>query len=210
MPTVPSCTLSLYQRLFKRAFDLCAALAGIVLLAPVMMLTALAIRLEDGHPALFVQARVGRGNRLFSMYKFRSMQPQRCDDLGSRSTAHNDERLTRVGWFIRRTSIDELPQLFNVLRGEMSIVGPRPHALGSRVGSRLFWEIDRQYWHRHALKPGMTGLAQVRGLRGPTEREEDLTRRLASDLEYARGWSMWTDLWIVIRTIRVLIHPRAF
>lgn len=204
------CTLNLYQRLYKRAFDLCLALAGIILLAPVMLLAALAIRLEDGHPALFVQTRVGRGNRLFSMYKFRSMQPARCDKFGRRSTARNDERLTRIGRFIRRTSIDELPQLINVLRGEMSIVGPRPHALGSRVGSRLFWEIDRQYWHRHALKPGMTGLAQVRGFRGPTEREEDLTCRLASDLEYARRWSMLADLWIVIRTVRVLIHPRAF
>jgi len=92
----------------------------------------------------------------------------------------------------------------------MSIVGPRPHALGSQAGAKLFWEIDDQYWIRHALKPGLTGLAQVRGLRGATNAESDLIRRLGADLEYLNGWSLWRDVAIVVRTLRVLIHPKAF
>ena len=121
-----------------------------------------------------------------------------------------DQRVTRVGNFIRRTSLDELPQLFNVLRGEMSIVGPRPHALGSQAGDKLFWEVDDRYWERHALKPGLTGLAQIRGFRGATDREEDLAGRLESDLEYRDGWSLQRDIGIIFGTIRVLVHDRAF
>ena len=126
------------------------------------------------------------------------------------STSRDDDRVTRVGRLIRRTSIDELPQLINVLKGEMAIVGPRPHALGSQAGDKLFWEVDGRYWERHALKPGLTGLAQVRGLRGATDREEDLSARLEADLEYLDGWSLWRDLRIVFSTIRVLSHDRAF
>ena len=121
-----------------------------------------------------------------------------------------DDRVTRVGRFIRRTSLDELPQLFNVLTGDMSLVGPRPHALGSRAGGKLFWEIDSRYWHRHALKPGLTGLAQVRGHRGATENEKHLTDRLRADLEYLNEWSPWRDVLILLTTVKVMIHDRAF
>src|SRR3546814_5934722 len=114
-----------------------------------MLAVAIAIKLESRGSVFFRQERLGRGNRLFLVYKFRSMRVEKCDENGDRSTARDDDRITRVGQFIRRTSIDELPQLWNVLRGEMSLVGPRPHALGSRAGGALFWDVDRRYWYRH-------------------------------------------------------------
>lgn len=202
--------LGLRARALKRLFDIACAGLALFLLGPLLLLVALAILVEDGKPVLFVQPRVGRGNRLFPMLKFRSMHHADRDEAGSRSASPGDSRLTRVGCLIRRTSIDELPQLVNVLRGDMSLVGPRPHALGSQAGSRLFWEIDQRYWIRHALRPGLTGLAQVRGLRGATDREADLSRRLESDLEYLDGWSLWRDLRIIIATLRVLVHIRAY
>ncbi len=180
--------LGLRARAAKRLFDLILAGGGLILLSPLLLLAAIAILLEDGSPVLFVQRRVGRGNRFFNMLKFRSMRSAASDGAGELSTRRDDDRITRVGRLIRRTSIDELPQLFNVLRGEMSMVGPRPHALGSQAGEKLFWEVDDRYWERHALKPGLTGLAQIRGQRGATEREEDLAQRLESDLEYLDGW----------------------
>ncbi len=154
--------------------------------------------------------RVGLGNRIFHMYKFRSMFSENTDSLGDRSTRRGDDRVTRVGQFIRATSLDELPQLFNVLSGAMSIVGPRPHPLLSKAQDRLFWDIDQTYWHRHAMKPGLTGLAQVRGFRGATETELDLTNRLRADLEYLSGWTIWRDLMIIIATFKVVTHRNAF
>ncbi|ANY18878.1 UDP-glucose:undecaprenyl-phosphate glucose-1-phosphate transferase [Tsuneonella dongtanensis] len=202
--------LGLRQRVMKRVFDIVVATVALVVTAPIFLATAIAIKLEDGGPVLFVQRRLGRGNRFFDMLKFRSMQQTHSDFAGVRSAARDDDRVTRVGRFIRRTSIDELPQFINVLRGEMSVVGPRPHALGSQVGDKLFWEVDRQYWDRHTLKPGITGLAQIRGHRGATDEKRDLTDRLAADLEYIAGWSLWGDAWIVVRTLGVVAHPRAF
>jgi len=133
-----------------------------------------------------------------------------CDSDGNVSASKGDQRITRVGKFIRSTSIDELPQLFNVLLGDMSLVGPRPHAIGSQAGSKLFWEIDLRYWQRHSLKPGLSGLAQVRGFRGATEKEADLTDRLQSDLEYLEGWTILRDVKIIFLTLRVLVHDKAF
>lgn len=202
--------LALRARISKRIFDLAVASTALVLLAPLMMLVALLIKLEDGGPVLFVQRRLGRGNQFFDMFKFRSMRLEKLDHNGERSASREDDRVTRIGAFIRRTSLDELPQLFNVLAGDMSIVGPRAHALGSRANNKFFWEVDRQYWQRHSLKPGLTGLAQVRGHRGATEVEKDLTDRLQSDLEYIDGWSLRRDIEIVLRTARVLIHDNAF
>ena len=144
------------------------------------------------------------------MVKFRSMKVEGSDHAGNRSAARDDDRVTAIGRFIRRTSIDELPQLYNVLVGDMSVVGPRPHALGSQAGAKLFWEVDGAYWSRHSLKPGLTGLAQIRGLRGATDAEADLTDRLGADLEYIRDWNIWRDAWIVVQTLRVLVHPRAY
>lgn len=202
--------LGLRQRALKRLFDTAIALAGLVVLLPVFLVTALAIKLTDGGPVFFVQRRLGRGNRFFDMVKFRSMRVDGSDHAGTRSAAREDDRVTRVGRFIRRTSIDELPQLINVLKGDMSVIGPRPHALGSQAGAKLFWEVDGAYWSRHSLKPGLTGLAQIRGLRGATDAEADLSNRLGADLEYIRDWSIWRDAWIVVQTLGVVVHPRAF
>ncbi|MBU2586914.1 MAG: sugar transferase [Alphaproteobacteria bacterium] len=202
--------LGLRNRILKRGFDVVAALAGLIALAPLMIVVAVLIKLEDGGPVLFIQRRLGRGNQFFDMLKFRSMREERRDPDGDRSTARDDERITRIGAFMRRTSIDELPQLINVLRGDMAIVGPRPHAIGSRANDKYFWEVDAAYWQRHSLKPGLTGLAQVRGHRGATEVEKDLTDRLQSDLEYIAGWSLLRDIVIVVRTMMVLRHDNAY
>lgn len=202
--------LGLRQRVMKRGFDCVVAIGAVIVLAPVMVLTAIAIKLEDGGPVLFVQPRLGRGNRFFDMLKFRSMRSEASDLDGNRSAARDDDRTTRTGRFIRRTSIDELPQLFNVIAGDMSIVGPRPHAIGSQAGTKLFWEVDGAYWNRHTLKPGVTGLAQIRGHRGATDEERHLVDRLDADLEYIADWSLWTDALIVLKTVGVVIHPRAF
>ncbi|MGN3975242.1 sugar transferase [Tsuneonella sp. SYSU-LHT278] len=202
--------LTLRERILKRALDLGIALAALALLAPLFGLVALAIKLDSRGPVFFRQPRIGRSNRRFDVLKFRSMRTANLDAEGSRSTGRDDDRVTRVGRVLRRTSLDELPQLVNVVRGEMSLVGPRPHALGSTAEDRLFWDIDRRYWQRGSVKPGITGLAQVRGYRGATERTDDLTRRLQADLEYVSNWSIWTDLVIIARTLRVLVHPNAY
>jgi lipopolysaccharide/colanic/teichoic acid biosynthesis glycosyltransferase len=202
--------LGMRQRVLKRGFDLVLSLLGLIALSPLMLLVALLIKLEDGGPVFFVQRRLGRGNRFFGMYKFRSMKVHKADSDGARSASRDDDRVTRVGRFIRRTSIDELPQLVNVLRGEMSMVGPRPHAIASQAGDKLFWRIDGSYWNRHSLKPGVTGLAQIRGYRGATEQEEDLQNRLNADLEYISNWSPWGDALIVLKTVGVLVHRKAF
>jgi lipopolysaccharide/colanic/teichoic acid biosynthesis glycosyltransferase len=202
--------LGLRSRALKRAFDVAAAGGALLLLSPLLLAVALAITLEDGGPVLFVQRRVGRGNRFFPIFKFRSMTVNDEGRDGRQSASKSDQRITRIGRLIRCSSIDELPQLLNVLRGDMSLVGPRPHAIGSQAGDTLFWEVDARYWERHALKPGLTGLAQIRGWRGATDREEDLAGRLNADLEYLNGWSLWRDVWIILSTFKVLMHDRAF
>lgn len=202
--------LAFRDRVAKRSLDLAISVPAILFLTPLMMLIAAAIKLDSRGPVFFTQQRVGRGNRLFQVFKFRSMRSDLCDIDGTTSASHNDHRITRVGRFIRATSIDELPQLFNILRGEMSFVGPRPHALGSLAGDQLFWEVDPRYTHRHACKPGLTGLAQVRGFRGATHRREDLINRLHADLEYMNGWKLSRDLAILVSTVKVVIHRNAF
>jgi polysaccharide biosynthesis protein PslA len=202
--------LGIRARMAKRLFDVVVAATALLLLSPILILAAMLIKAEDGGSVFFLQRRVGRSNRFFSIYKFRSMTENLAGVDGDQSASKADKRVTRVGSFIRKTSIDELPQLFNVLKGDMSLVGPRPHAIGSRAAEKLFWEIDSRYWQRHALKPGLTGLAQIRGYRGATEKEEHLSLRLASDLEYLHGWSLMRDVWIMAMTLKVLVHDRAF
>jgi lipopolysaccharide/colanic/teichoic acid biosynthesis glycosyltransferase len=202
--------LGMRARAMKRMLDVGASALALVVALPIVLVAAAAIKLEDGGPILFQQKRVGRRNQLFAIYKLRTMKVERTDGDGKRSASKGDDRVTRIGRFLRASSIDELPQLFNVLKGDMSLVGPRPHAIGSLAGDKLFWEVDQRYWQRHSLRPGLTGLAQVRGFRGATDREADLTSRLQADLEYITGWTIWRDLRILAATTRVLVHDRAF
>ena len=198
------------QRLIKRMFDLVVTLAVLPVFLVLLVVVAVAIKIDSPGPIFFKQDRIGLGNRRFKIYKFRSMRVDQCDTQGHQSTSRNDSRITRVGQFLRRTSLDEIPQLLNVLDGSMSLVGPRPHALGSRAEDELFWDIDARYWHRHSVQPGLTGLAQVRGFRGATEMKSDLENRLQSDLEYASNWSLLTDIKILVKTVGVLLHKNAY
>jgi exopolysaccharide biosynthesis polyprenyl glycosylphosphotransferase len=207
---VASARLTFPDRVLKRTLDITLVLCALPILMPLMLVVAMAVKLDSRGPVFFRQPRVGLGNRVLHIYKFRSMRVAQNDVMGSQSTGRSDSRITRVGSFIRRTSLDEVPQVLNVLTGDMSIVGPRPHPLECKAEDRLFWDIDGRYWHRHAVKPGMTGLAQIRGFRGATEKEADLTNRLQADLEYMSGWSIWRDVGIIVATFRVLVHRNAF
>lgn len=202
--------LNAFDSFSKRCFDLVVASGALLIMSPLLLTIALLIKIDSPGPVFFRQIRIGQGNRAFRMIKFRSMRIDVADHDASRLTTRRDPRVTRVGRFIRRTSIDELPQLLNVLAGTMSVVGPRPHALGAKAATKLYWEVDQRYWHRHAAKPGLTGLAQIRGFRGNTEQERDLTNRLHSDLEYLHGWSIWRDVMIIVRTFYVLTDKNAY
>ncbi len=180
----------------KRGLDILAALFLIVLLAPLLAAIALAIMVRDGVPVIYRQERYGRFGRVFSIYKFRTMI---VAEPGRRfvQVSAGDPRVTRLGAFLRRTSLDELPQLFNVLFGQMSLVGPRPHAVAMEE------DIIARYpraARRLDVRPGMTGLAQVRGLRGPTATPEQLRARLDADIAYVESWSLWRDITILLRT----------
>jgi exopolysaccharide biosynthesis polyprenyl glycosylphosphotransferase len=198
--------LSFGERALKRAFDLAIGVPLLALTGPWLLLFMLAIKLDSHGPAIFPQPRVGRNNRRFQCYKLRTMYEDMSDPQGSRSTARDDNRFTRIGKFLRRTSLDELPQLWNVIRGDMSLVGPRPHPLGAVAEGALFWDAVPDYWTRHAMRPGMTGLAQVRGLRGATIVRGDIEKRVAADLEYINSWSIWLDLKILLQTTRIVFH----
>lgn len=198
------------DRIIKRFFDIIVATVATIALSPILVAAAVAIKLTSPGPVIFKQPRIGRDARPFNIYKFRSMRTEASDRQADKLTARDDDRVTAVGSFLRRTSIDELPQLFNVLRGDMSVVGPRPHAAAAKAGDSLYWEVDHRYWERHCIKPGMTGLAQVRGHRGSTDDHQDLIDRLQSDLEYVTKWSIWRDLRIIVATIGVLVHHKAY
>lgn len=202
--------LDWFDRVIKRTFDVVLASSAVILFSPLLIIVSIAIKFDSQGPIIFKQTRIGRGNEMFKVFKFRSMRANLSDILGHRSATRDDDRITRIGRIIRSTSIDELPQLFNVIKGDMSIVGPRPHALGSRAAEKLFWEVDQRYWHRHAARPGLTGLAQVRGFRGATIEEKDLRNRLQADLEYVENWSIWRDIKIIFLTFRVILHRNAF
>jgi exopolysaccharide biosynthesis polyprenyl glycosylphosphotransferase len=202
--------LRFQERITKRVFDLVVGSSLLLLVAPLMLAIALAIKLTSDGPILFRQRRLGRANRQFEMLKFRSMYIDRCDPDGTCSALLEDDRVMPLGRLLRRTSLDELPQLINVLKGEMSLVGPRPHAIASTAENSLFWNIDGRYWHRGAVKPGITGLAQVRGYRGATRTTIDVMNRVNSDLEYLVHWSIWRDIKILVRTASVLAHQNAY
>lgn len=185
----------------KRTFDIIVAGAALLLLAPLFVLLIIAIKLDSPGPAFFRQIRFGYNNRPFTMLKFRTMHVNACDPSGARRTVRNDPRVTRLGRFLRRTSLDELPQLWNVLVGDMSLVGPRPHPVEMKVGDRYYHEVVEGYFARHRVRPGITGLAQVHGLRGEVDTIEKARARLAYDLEYVERWSFWLDLEILALTL---------
>jgi lipopolysaccharide/colanic/teichoic acid biosynthesis glycosyltransferase len=180
-----------------------------LLLSPVILLTALAIRLDSPGPIFFRQRRHGFNQEEIVVWKFRSMRHAAADATASRQVTSDDDRVTRVGRIIRSTSLDELPQLFNVLKGEMSLVGPRPHAIGMKTGETESALLVAEYAHRHRMKPGMTGWAAIKGSRGPLHSAHDVRRRVQLDVEYIERQSLWLDLWIMAVTLPVLLGDRA-
>lgn len=200
-----------WNRAAKRLEDLVVASLALVVASPVLLLTALAIKLESKGPILFKQPRAGFNNNLIEVWKFRSMYVDGTDLHASRQTSKDDPRVTRVGRFIRRTSIDELPQFWNVLQGSMSVVGPRPHALSTTAEGKSLDDIVDAYAARHRVKPGVTGWAQINGARGELQTGEQVQKRVDYDLHYIENWSVFFDLKIILMTVvRVFYDPRAY
>ena len=185
----------------KRVMDIACASAALVFLAPLLISVATAIKLTSSGPVLFNQNRYGYRNRRFRIHKFRTMYTHLADSSGTRQTVGNDPRVTPLGRFLRKTSIDELPQLFNVIKGDMSLVGPRPHVPRMQAASILYEDLVPYYFQRHCVRPGITGLAQVSGCRGSTATAESAISRIDYDLEYIENWSLWLDVKVMVRTV---------
>lgn len=208
MFNVSELPLTGWSPLVKRCEDLVLCTLALLLLSPVMIVTAIAIKLDSRGPVLFLQKRYGYNNRLIWVYKFRSMYIEKSDADAENQTTRDDDRITRVGRFIRKTSIDELPQLFNVLVGNMSMVGPRPHATATKAAGVPFEEAVREYSSRHRVKPGITGWAQIKGFRGETDTLYKIEKRVEYDLEYIENWSVWLDLYILFRTVPAILSTK--
>jgi exopolysaccharide biosynthesis polyprenyl glycosylphosphotransferase len=189
----------------KRAEDIVIAGTILLLQLPLLAVVSLAIKIESRGPIFFCQMREGYHGQVFKLWKFRTMRADMCDYDASIQTSRNDQRVTRVGRILRRLSLDELPQLFNVLRGEMAIVGPRPHALGMTSVGLPMTQVLETYSARHRLKPGITGWAQISGCRGQIDSHDKLRRRVALDCEYIDRWSLGLDLWILARTASLVL-----
>ncbi len=197
--------LSDWSAFVKAVEDRVLGALMLVALSPLMALVALAVRLDSRGPVLFRQNRYGFNNELIGVYKFRSMYTDKSDADAAKLVTKGDPRVTRVGRFIRKTSLDELPQLLNVVRGELSLVGPRPHAQLAKADNELYHDVVEGYFARHKLKPGITGWAQVNGWRGETDTVEKIEQRVAYDLQYIDNWSVWFDLYILALTPFALI-----
>jgi len=193
--------LSDWRLIAKEIEDRLLGAAILAMISPLLLAIALLIKLDSPGPALFRQKRYGFNNRLIEVLKFRTMYADQSDANAEQLTRRNDPRVTRIGAFLRRTSLDELPQFINVVRGEMSIVGPRPHALSAKAGTLLYQEAIKYYDARHRMKPGITGWAQVNGWRGETDTVEQIKKRVEHDLYYIEHWSILLDLKIIARTI---------
>ncbi|MFG1403248.1 exopolysaccharide biosynthesis polyprenyl glycosylphosphotransferase [Xanthobacter sediminis] len=196
--------------LLKAVEDYVVAAIGLILTSPILLAAAIAIKLESPGPVLFKQPRVGRNNKVFEVFKLRTMTVDLSDD-GSAGTRRDSPRITRVGRFLRSTSIDELPQLLNVLKGDMSVVGPRPHVPNMLISPNVVYEAIQHYVARYRVKPGITGWAQINGSRGPVLSVEKAERRLALDLYYIENWSIWLDLRIMVLTVtKGMAGPSVF
>jgi putative colanic acid biosynthesis UDP-glucose lipid carrier transferase len=205
--TLSETPLTGMRLLLKNLEDRLLACVALLLVSPLLLLVALAIRLDSAGPVFFRQERMGWNGEIFRIWKFRSMVVHAAEDGVIRQARRNDPRVTRVGAFIRRTSLDELPQLFNVLCGDMSLVGPRPHAIQH---DEEYSQRITAYFARHNIKPGMTGLAQVRGYRGETRDIEQMIQRVESDIEYINNWSLWLDFVILLRTVFALTGRQVY
>jgi len=197
-----------WSPVFKRIEDMVLSTLALILLSPIMLLVALAIKIDSPGPVLFRQKRYGYNNRLIEVFKFRSMYQNQSDFTADKQTTRGDPRVTRVGRFIRKTSLDELPQLVNVFAGSMSMVGPRPHATATKAAGILFEEAVQEYTSRHRVKPGITGWAQINGYRGETDTLEKIEKRVEFDLEYIENRSVWFDLDILYRTVPAVIMTK--
>ncbi|MEH2476398.1 exopolysaccharide biosynthesis polyprenyl glycosylphosphotransferase [Nitrobacteraceae bacterium AZCC 2161] len=186
----------------KRLFDIAVTSAVLLFFAPLLIAVAIAIKATSPGPVLFHQYRYGYRNRFFKIYKFRSMRTDAGDVAGVKQTVEGDSRVTRVGKFLRKTSLDEIPQLFNVLKGDMSLVGPRPHVPGMLAANVPYEDLVPYYFQRHSARPGITGLAQVSGCRGSTVEPRRAISRIDYDLDYIEKWSIRMDITILVRTVR--------
>src|SRR5450830_1460027 len=190
-----------YDGLIKRVADFCFAILILILISPIMLFIALGIKFSSHGPIIFKQRRYGLDGKEILVYKFRSMSV--CeDDHEVKQAQKDDQRVTKFGAFLRKTSLDEFPQFINVLQGRMSIVGPRPHAIAH---NEMYRKLITGYMIRHKVRPGITGWAQVNGLRGETETLDKMEARIRYDLDYLRNWSLWLDLWIIVRTVKVVL-----
>lgn len=185
----------------KRTLDIVVSLSMLVFLAPVLLAIAALIMMESRGSPIFSQLRWGLNGRKIRIYKFRSMRQDLCDPSGVAQTVENDPRVTRLGAILRKTNVDELPQLLNVLKGDMSLVGPRCHAIGMLAGGMLYEELVPSYHKRHVMRPGLTGLAQMRGLRGPTDKASRARARINADLFYIENFSFALDVKILFGTL---------
>ena len=193
------------KAMVKRAQDLLVGTVALIVFSPIMLVTALLIKLDSPGPVFFRQRRHGFNNESIMVWKFRSMHTHMTDHTAAQQVQKDDPRVTRVGRIIRKTSIDELPQLFNVLVGEMSLVGPRPHAIGMKTEGDESEKIVAEYAWRHRMKPGVTGWAAIKGSRGALETADDVRRRIALDVEYIDRQSLWLDLYIMAVTVPCLL-----
>ena len=192
------------RALIKRVQDLVVGSLAMIAAAPVMAVVALAVKLSSPGPILFRQNRHGFNNEIITVWKFRSMRVEVADAKAERQVSAHDDRITRVGRFIRMTSLDELPQLWNVLKGEMSLVGPRPHAIGMKSGGEESSRLVAEYAWRHRMKPGITGWAQIKGSRGPVDTADQVRTRVTYDIDYIERQSVWFDFYILLMTVPCL------
>ena len=200
--------ISGWAQVAKAIEDRLLAGLGVLFLSPLLLLVALAIKLDSPGPVFFRQRRLGFNHNEILVWKFRTMYVDKTDADCDVQTSQNDPRVTRVGAFLRRSSLDELPQLFNVLFGDMSLVGPRPHALNTKAAGRLFEDVVDDYASRHRVKPGITGWAQVNGWRGETDTVEKIEKRVEYDLYYIENWSIGFDVEIMLRTLYIVVSDR--